>query len=85
KAVSIEPENAAFLDSYGWAFYHLGQHREALKQLKKAAELDNDPVIYDHLGDSYKAVGNMSQARQWWRKALEQDPQNKDIKRKLGN
>ncbi len=83
RALSIQPENAAFLDSYGWALYRLGDYEEAMIHLKKAAELDNDPVILDHLGDNCKAVGDMEQARLWWQKALEQDPDNEQIKKKL--
>ena len=83
RALSIQPESPAFLDSYGWAFYRLGNYKEAMIHLKKAAELDNDPVILDHLGDNCKAAGNMEQARLWWQKALEQDPDNEQIKKKL--
>ena len=84
RAVSIAPDNAAYLDSYGWVFYRLGDYEEALVYLKKAVTLDSDPVIFDHLGDVYHAVGNTEQARTWWQKALEIDPDNEQIKEKLG-
>lgn len=84
RAVSISPDNAAYLDSYGWVFYRLGDYKEALVHLKKAVTLDSDPVILDHLGDVYHAVGNTEQARTWWQKALEIDPDNEQIKEKLG-
>ncbi len=83
KALSIQPDNAAFLDSYGWAFFRLGNYEEAMIHLKKAAELDKDPVILDHLGDNCKAAGDVEQARLWWRKALEVDPDNEQILKKL--
>jgi tetratricopeptide (TPR) repeat protein len=84
KAISMEPNNPAFLDSYGWVFYRMGEFSRALPQLKQAAELDNDPVILDHLGDTYKALNDLEQARQWWRKALQEDPGNESLKKKLG-
>jgi tetratricopeptide (TPR) repeat protein len=84
RAVALSPDNAAYLDSYGWVFYRLGDYEEALVYLKKAVNLDSDPVIFDHLGDVYKAVGNIDQARTWWQKALEMDPDNEEIKEKLG-
>jgi len=84
RAVSISPKNAAYLDSYGWVFYRLGNYKEALVHLERAVTLDSDPVIFDHLGDVYQAAGNIEQARNWWQKALEMDPDNKHIKEKLG-
>lgn len=84
KAVAQDPDNPAFLDSFGWVFYRMGEYGQALPHLKQAAELDNDPVILDHLGDTYKALNDLEQARQWWRKALQEDPGNEGIKKKLG-
>lgn len=84
RAIELIPENAAFLDSYGWVNFRQGYLNEALKYLKKAVELDSDPIIFDHLGDAYKAKGKNKQAREWWQKALELDPENTAIKEKLG-
>ena len=77
------PENAAFLDSYGWVFYRQGKYKKAVEYLKKAVSLDSDPVIFDHLGDAYKAKGDTAQARTWWQKALELSPEDEAIKQKL--
>ncbi len=83
RAVELAPENAAYLDSYGWVLYRLGDYRKALFHLKKAVSLDSDPVMFDHLGDVYEAIGENRQARTWWEKALELDPDNQEIKSKL--
>ena len=84
RAVTLAPDNAAYLDSYGWVFYRLGKYNQALVHLKKAVALDSDPVIFDHLGDVYRAVGNLKEARAWWQKALEMDPDNDEVRQKLG-
>ena len=84
RALQVSPENAAFLDSYGWVAYRLGDFQEALEYLNRAVALDNDPVIFDHLGDAYRATGDMEQAQKWWRKALELSPDDEKIKEKLG-
>ena len=63
--------------------FRLGEYEEALVYLNKAAQLDGDPVILDHLGDAYRATGDAQSAREWWQKALELDPDNEEIKRKL--
>ncbi|MFZ5980295.1 MAG: tetratricopeptide repeat protein [Candidatus Zixiibacteriota bacterium] len=83
RAIELLPENAAFLDSYGWVSYRQGNFKEALEYLKRAVKLDNDPIIFDHLGDIYKARGKMNEARQWWQKALDLDPDNQTIREKL--
>jgi tetratricopeptide (TPR) repeat protein len=84
KAVTLAPDNAAYLDSYGWVFYRLGNYNQALVHLKKAVALDSDPVIFDHLGDVYRAVGDLKEARTWWQKALDMDPDNDQVREKLG-
>jgi tetratricopeptide (TPR) repeat protein len=83
RAVALSPDNAAYLDSFGWVYYRMGDYEEALKHLQRAVELDIDPVIFDHLGDTFHALGEADQAKEWWQKALEQEPDNEDIKRKL--
>ncbi|HWR82687.1 MAG TPA: tetratricopeptide repeat protein [Candidatus Deferrimicrobium sp.] len=83
RAVAIDPDNAAYLDSYGWVFFRLGELQQALTYLRKAATLDSDPVMFDHLGDACMAAGETEQARIWWNKALELDHDNERIKEKL--
>jgi len=83
RAVELQPGNPAYLDSYGWVHYRLGNYEEAVRYLQAAAELDSDPVIYDHLGDALHAIGETSRAREWWQKALEQQPDNETIREKL--
>ncbi len=82
-ALSISPENVAYLDSYGWLFFRLGDFDQALYYLKKAVALDNDPVIFDHLGDAYKAKGNHNSANESWERALDLSPDDEKIKEKL--
>ncbi len=84
RAVTMVPDNAAYLDSYGWVYYRLGEYDKALKHFLKAVELDRDPVIFDHLGDTYQAIGDTSTARVWWEKSIELDPENETVKEKLG-
>ena len=71
RAVKAEPENAAFRDSLGWAFYRLGRHDEAVAELKKAVAGDEpDGVMLEHLGDACLAAGQKEAAGEAWRKAL---------------
>jgi tetratricopeptide (TPR) repeat protein len=85
RAVALEPENSAFLDSYAWILYRLDRIDEAAVQIRKAFEFMTieDPVMYDHYGDILARQGEMKQARDQWAKALELDPENDTIKEKL--
>ena len=84
KAVSLDPKNGAFLDSYAWVLYKLGRYDEALVQMKEAIKYDqSDAILYDHQGDIYTALTSHELAKESWIKALEIDPDNKGIKAKL--
>ncbi|MCI0531161.1 MAG: tetratricopeptide repeat protein [candidate division Zixibacteria bacterium] len=86
KALEIEPENPAFLDSYGWVLYKLGELESAEENLRKALRLSqSDPEVYHHLGDLYQKKGEPGLARENWEKALELDPGNQILKEKLKN
>jgi len=72
KAVEADPDNEAYRDSLGWAFYRLGRYEEALAELEKAAKVDDpDGVILDHLADCLNAMKRQDQARATWKRALE--------------
>jgi tetratricopeptide (TPR) repeat protein len=84
KAVHLEPDNAAFLDSLAWVLFKLNKSQEALPPLLKAIEHSDepDPTLYDHLGDIYSALKQYDHARDAWTKALKVEP-NEHIQRKL--
>ena len=87
KAVEIEPNSGYIVDSLGWGKFRLGQYEEAVPNLERAAELmATDPIVNDHLGDAYWAVGRKNEARFQWRRALSFNPEEVEetrIKRKL--
>jgi len=83
KALELDPNNGAYLDSLGWFYFKKGKVAEALKELKKAVSLLDDPVIYDHLGEAYLKSSDIENARLNWQKALKLDPKQDKIKRKL--
>ncbi len=83
RAIQAQPKNPAYLDSFGWVNFQLGNFEEAVVYLESAAALDNDPVILDHLGDAYHAAGRHDEARVYWEKVLELQPDNQTIREKL--
>jgi tetratricopeptide (TPR) repeat protein len=75
KALAMEPENGAYLDSLGWVYYRKGNYTQALRNLLRAErnmqdEGTADPVVYDHIGDTYLKLGNVDEALRYWKKAL---------------
>jgi tetratricopeptide (TPR) repeat protein len=84
RAIAISPDNGAYIDSYGWVHYKLGNYDLALTELERAANLINgDPVIFEHLGDVYKALGNNEEALQYYNRALELDPDSLILEEKF--
>jgi tetratricopeptide (TPR) repeat protein len=85
KALEIEPDNGAFLDSLGWFYFKKGDLARALTELLHAADLFNppDPVVFEHIGDTYRSLGNTPQALSFWQKAINLDPQNQSVASKI--
>lgn len=72
RAVELEPGNGAYIDSLGWVLYRKGRHAEALEKLLEASRLMNaDPVIWEHVGDAYSALGRAREAVSAWTVSLQ--------------
>lgn len=68
-----DKENAAYVDSLGWVLFRRGKLEEAREQLEKAASLpsgEEDPVVWDHLGDVYVRLKQPQKAVEVWKKSL---------------
>ena len=84
RALAQDPDNGAFIDSLGWAYYRLGRLGEARTQLEKAVRLTGgDPVVLEHLGDVYKDLVLKDLAREQYRLSLAADPGNSRVRAKL--
>ena len=79
KAIEIEPNSGAIVDSLGWAHYKLGQYEEAKTKLEDAVELSpSSATIIDHLGDVYWKLGRFREAGYQWERALEYEPTDEE-------
>jgi tetratricopeptide (TPR) repeat protein len=85
RALQIEPSNGAYLDSWGWLEFRQGKFDQALADLLRAAKnmTHDDPVVFEHLGDTYLKLNRVPQALQTWQKAIALDPQNKHLADKI--
>lgn len=78
KAVELDPQSGAMIDSLGWGYYRLGDYAKAVEKLEAAVELEPaDPDVNDHLGDAYWRVGRQTEARFQWRRVLTLAPSAK--------
>jgi len=83
KALQLDPNNGAYVDSLGWLYFKQRKYKEALKELERAASLIDDPVILDHLGDAYQKLNEAQKSRMNWEKSLKLDPNQEQVKKKL--
>jgi tetratricopeptide (TPR) repeat protein len=76
KALELDPNNGAYLDSLGWAYFKMGRYDLAAPPLEKAAsKIQDDPTIHEHLGNVYLRQGKTVMAQEQWQRALKEWPE----------
>jgi tetratricopeptide (TPR) repeat protein len=74
RALALDHDNPAYLDSLGWALFKLGQYDKARDPLERAANaLPGISVIHDHLGDLYVQLKRYGDAAAAFERALAGD------------
>jgi tetratricopeptide (TPR) repeat protein len=83
-AITLEPDNAAYLDTMGWIHYKLGNYEDARQYIRMSVDTgEASAEVYEHLGDVYQALENEEEARIWWEQALEKDPERGYLRDRL--
>jgi predicted Zn-dependent protease len=73
RALADDPNNAAYEDSLGWAYFKQNKLDDAEDLLHKAAAREShDPTILSHLGDVYAKMGKDGLAEAEWRRSLDE-------------
>jgi tetratricopeptide (TPR) repeat protein len=73
RALTDDPNNAAYQDSLGWAYYKQNMLDKAEELLRHAVIREgHDPTILSHLGDIYAKMGKDSLAEAQWQKSLDE-------------
>ena len=87
RALQLDPNNGAYLDSLGWVEYRQGKYEQALHDLNRAIQnlTKDDPVVFDHIGDTNFKLNRVAQALEAWQKAVGLDPANKKVAEKIEN
>ena len=85
KALAVDPENGAYLDSLGWIDYRRGKYEQALAELLNAVHAlkGEDPTVYSHIGDTYEKLNQIPQALDYWQKSLALDQSDKKLAEKI--
>lgn len=76
RALALEPDNPAILDSMGWVLYRQGRPDEALPYIEQSWEMYRDAEIAAHLGEVLWSLGRIDEARTIWLEAIVEWPGN---------
>ena len=79
RAIALQPDNPAIIDSLGWLYFREGKLNEAGPLLLDAWNRMNDHEIAAHLGEWYWATGDKESAYDIWAKGLELEPESEVI------
>ena len=85
RTIKAEPNNSTYLDTYAWVLFMQKRYSEARIYIDQAIQNDSlhSHVIIEHGGDIYMLNGDVEGALAHWNNALEQDPGNKVLIRKI--
>ncbi len=84
RAAQLDPENGPIQDTCGWVYFKMGQVKDALPYLQRAALMtNNDPVVLQHVGDACLKLGLRREAIATWSRALGKDPHNGDLANRI--
>lgn len=83
--IKERPEDATSLDTYAWVMFRKKDYTQAQVYIQKALDNTEEPSqeLYEHAGDIYFFTGDHAKAIEYWEQALELDPDNELLKRKV--
>ena len=81
RALELQPNDPAFIDSLGWVQYRLMHYDEALQLLRLAHRDLPDHEVTAHLVEVLWVTGSRGEALKVWQEGIERDPQSEILKR----
>ena len=80
------PDNASYLDTYGWVLYKSGKLKEAKRIFERAVKLNGaGGIIFEHYGDVLFKLGRKEEALAQWQKAKEVGSASNLIDKKIAD
>ncbi len=84
KSLELDPNNASYLDTYGWILFVQGNYAEAKTYIEKSlVAVPNSAEVLDHLGDVLYKLNDKQQAITNWKKAKELGCENPKLDQKI--
>lgn len=84
KALDMNPDNAAYLDTMGWIYFKMGEYEQAKEYIRASLDTGSaSATVLEHMGDVYEKLGDMDSARLYWQRAFEEDNSRTYLKEKL--
>lgn len=84
KAIELDGENAAYLDTVGWVYFKLGDFDRARRFIRASIDTGSASAeVLEHLGDVYEKLGNVDEAKKWWKQALDKDATRTHLQEKI--
>ncbi len=83
RALALQPDEPAILDSMGWVLFRQGRLEEAVEYLTRAYTRFPDPEVAAHLGEVLWAQGDTEAALNVWQGALLKQPDHKVLRETL--
>jgi tetratricopeptide (TPR) repeat protein len=86
KAIKLDPDSPAIIDSLGWVLFRLGRHEEALVELQRAYDAFDDHEVAAHLVEVLVALKRRDEALELLVEAEEKRPDSKllaDVRARL--
>lgn len=76
RALELQPNEPAILDSMGWVLYRTGRYEESVEYLTRAYAGFPDAEVAAHLGEVLWVKGDTEGAMMVWRGAMVRDPEH---------
>ena len=85
QTIKAEPDNATYLDTYAWVLFMRGKYEEAKEYIDRmlATEEDHSNIVIEHAGDIYAKCGLTDEAVEFWKEALNDNPDNALLREKI--
>ena len=85
RAVELTDNNPTYLDTHAWVLFKLGRLDEAKRYLQQAVAFDGrkSPELLIHYGDVLAALGEKFMAETYWKKALENGYDPKEVELRI--
>ena len=80
KALKIDPNNPAIIDSLGWVLYKLGDHDKALLELRRAYQAFEDAEVASHIVEVLAVLERREEALLLLEAAEKDDPDSELLK-----